>query len=107
MAELGWAATEWAGTEHVIVTKDAAGFRADSAMILADGELARVAYQLECRADWEFVRVDVTVTRMAGASRLSLTRDADGRWLAGGEPLPALDQCVDIDINRTPLTNTL
>lgn len=107
MTELGWAATEWPGTEHVIVTHDAAGFRADGAMILADGELARVAYQLECRADWRFVRLEMTVTLMAGTSRLSLTRDGDGRWLAGDEPLPALGQCVDIDINRTPLTNTL
>jgi|SRR6185437_133714 hypothetical protein len=107
MAELGWAAMEWPGTEHVIVTQGAAGFRADSALILADGELARVAYQLQCGADWRFVRLDVTVTRQSGTSRLSLTRDGDGRWLAGDEPLPALGQCVDIDINRTPLTNTL
>jgi hypothetical protein len=107
MAELGWAALEWPGIEHVLVTGDAAGIRTDSAMILADGELARVAYQLECDAGWRFARVDITVTRAAGMSALSLTRDGDGRWLAGDEPLPALGQCVDIDINRTPLTNTL
>jgi uncharacterized protein len=106
-AELGWLARRWPGVEHVMVASGSAGFRADSEMILSDGGFARIAYHLECRADWQFLSLELSVTKMTGTSRLSLTRDGNGCWVAGQEPLPSLDGCADIDISRTPLTNTL
>src|SRR5207248_2737406 len=39
---------------------------------------------------------------------LHLRADGQGHWsTASGEPLPALDGCIDIDITVTPFTNTL
>jgi uncharacterized protein len=105
--DLGWTALEWAGTEHVIASSDAAGFRADSQLVLAEKELARVGYLLECDAGWRVTGLAIRVAGAGGNRALDLSADGAGHWRAGGQPLPALDGCIDIDINCTPLTNTL
>src|SRR5215203_6431025 len=34
--------------------------------------------------------------------------DGEGHWKRrGGEPMPDLDGCIDVDISATPFTNTL
>jgi uncharacterized protein len=106
-ADLGWAALQWPGLEHVIASSDRAGFRADSQLILAEQELATVSYSLECDAGWRFTRLAVTVTSASGHRTLALSAGGDGRWLADGQPRPDLAGCIDVDINCTPLTNTL
>lgn len=104
---LGWTARTWLGTEHVIVSVGPARITADSQMILADGDLASVDYRIECDPSWRFIRLDVTVTKAAGRSRMSLSVDDAGHWHRDDTALPGLDGCVDIDIDRSPLTNTL
>jgi hypothetical protein len=106
-AALGWTAREWLGMEHVIVSAGPARVTADSQLVLADGELASVRYRIECDASWRFVRLDVTVTKTAGVSRMSLSVDEDGHWHRDGTALPSLEGCIDIDIDRSPFTNTL
>jgi uncharacterized protein len=106
-ADLGWTALRWPGLEHVIASTDRAGFRADSQLILAERELATVSYRLECDAGWRFRRLAITVTSGSGRRALALSAGPDGLWLADGQPRPDLGGCIDIDINCTPLTNTL
>ena len=38
---------------------------------------------------------------------LHLESDGQGRWQANGKEQPTLQGCIDIDIQATPLTNTL
>jgi uncharacterized protein len=39
---------------------------------------------------------------------IELLADGEGRWKRrGGEPVPELDGCIDVDISATPFTNTL
>jgi uncharacterized protein len=104
---LGWTALEWTGTEHVIASSDATGFRADSQLILAEKDLARVGYQLECDAAWRLTGLTISVASARGGRALALSADGAGHWRADGRPLPALDGCIDVDIDCTPLTNTL
>jgi uncharacterized protein len=105
--DLGWAALGWTGTEHVIASSDAAGFRADSQLILAEKELVRVGYRLECDAGWRLTGLTISVAGAGTDRTLVLAADGAGRWRAGGRPLDALDGCIDVDIDCTPLTNTL
>jgi uncharacterized protein len=50
----------------------------------------------------------LTVTNVASDRTLALRRDTGHHWQAdGNRPLPELDGCVDVDIDRSPLTNTL
>ena len=64
---------------------------------------APVAYHLEVDADWRTRRVEVAV----GAGVRVLTSDGAGRWWRDGQAAPDLDGCLDVDIEATPLTNTL
>lgn len=105
--DLGWTALEWTGTEHVIASRDASGFRADSQLILAEKGLVRAGYQLECDAGWRLTGLTISVASAGNDRTLVLAADGAGHWRAGGRPLPALDGCIDVDINCTPLTNTL
>jgi uncharacterized protein len=104
---LGWAARNWPGMEHVIVSVGPTRVTADSQVILAVEDLASVGYRLECDATWRFIRLDITVTKAGGTSRMSLSVDEDGNWHSDDTALPALEGCIDIDISGTPFTNTL
>jgi len=106
-ADLGWAAVQWPGTEHVVVSGGPDGYLAEGVLVMAENGLATVRYSLACGPRWRFGTVTVSVTSAAGTSALTLARDGDGTWLAGGRPRPDLGGCDDIDINCTPLTNTL
>jgi len=104
---LGWTARTWLGIEHVIVSAGPARITADSRMILADEDLASVDYRLECDTSWRFIRLDVMVTKAAGRFGMSLSVDDEGHWYRDDTALPGMEGCVDIDIDRSPLTNTL
>jgi hypothetical protein len=93
--------------EHVIASVGATRITADSQLILAVEDLASVSYLLECDAAWRFLRLDISVTTAGGSSRMSLSVDDGGHWHRDGTAVPALDGCIDIDIDVTPFTNTL
>jgi uncharacterized protein len=106
--DVAWTALQWDGFEHVIASHGPAGFRADSWMILADPSPARVSYQLTCDSQWQVTALAIRVTDAASDRTLTLSREPAGDWHAQGDrPLPDLRGCTDVDINRSPLTNTL
>jgi uncharacterized protein len=107
-SDLQWEALGWPGLEHVIVSADSAGFRADSQLIAGPpfGPV-RVSYQVSCDPEWRFTGLTISAAGAAGSQALTLIASPDGRWLVDGQPRPDLDGCADIDISLTPLTNTL
>jgi uncharacterized protein len=106
--DLRWEALDWPGLEHVVVSSDAAGFRADGQLVLGPPVgPASVSYQLSCDANWRVTRLAITAVSAAGTRTLALIAGGDARWLADGQPRPDLDGCIDVDISLTPLTNTL
>lgn len=106
-ADLAWTAVEWPGMEHVVVSGEANGFRADGQVVLAAEGFASVSYQLRCTTGWRVSSLAIKVTNAVAHAALDLSTDGDGHWLANGHPAPELDGCVDVDISCTPLTNTL
>jgi hypothetical protein len=108
-ADVAWMALEWPGFEHVIVSYGPDGFVADGCLILeSETGLARVSYQLACDSQWQVSTLTIRVADAASDRALALRRDSAGHWQAAGNRLmPDLDGCIDVDINRTPLTNTL
>jgi uncharacterized protein len=105
--DVAWMALQWPGCEHVIASYGPAGFRADSWLTLsAEVGPARVCYELHCDG-WQVTALKIRVIDAASDRMLELTHDGAGHWEANGCPLPDLDGCTDVDINRSPLTNTL
>jgi hypothetical protein len=105
-ADLVWKAQQFPGLEHVMTRSDASGFRADSQLVMVEDRPVRVSYVLECDARWQFTALALSVTDSDGERTLLLADTADG-WQSDGTPRPDLDGCVDIDLDCTPLTNTL
>ena len=106
-ADLVWASLKFPGLEHVLTRADASGFRADSQLVMVEDRPVRVSYLLECDSGWRFTALAMTVTDSGGERTLRLSSTTDGHWQADGVPRPDLAGCIDIDINGTPLTNTL
>jgi uncharacterized protein len=105
-ADLGWTALQWPGMEHAIMSDDASGITAASHVVLAESGLVTVAYCLTCDTGWRFRELTMDVASAGDERRLTLASE-DGNWLVNGLSRPDLLGCIDIDINCTPLTNTL
>jgi uncharacterized protein len=106
--DVAWMALQWPGCEHVIASYGLEGFRADSCLVLAtEAGPARVTYQLRCDG-WRVAALTVRVIAAGSDRTLELRQESVGRWQASsGRRLPDLDGCTEVDINRSPLTNTL
>ena len=108
MTDVLWTAWDGRGLEHLALSTEPGGVRADSMIIAVDddGRPFRARYVVECSAGWvvQRARLEVLETPQRG---IEVYADGRGRWTdAGGTPLP-LDGCVDIDIYPSPFTNTL
>jgi hypothetical protein len=101
-----WAPWDAPGLEHLRLEVGAATIGVDGVIIaIFEGEAFRASYQIVCDTAWRVREVRVVASY---PTVLHLHTDSDGHWSnASGEPLPALDGCIDIDFAATPFTNTL
>ena len=104
--DIAWTALPWSSVEHVAIA-DEDGWTADGAMVAVfDGHAVRLTYRLQVDAAGATRALDLADA--VGGATLALRGDGQGRWWdADGVPVPDLDDCVDVDISTTPLTNTL
>jgi len=103
-----WSRWDEPGLEHLRLTISDSGVLADGLIIGLDGgQPYRARYEVRCDPAWRVREVRITTPGGDGPT-LHLLTDGAGRWTTGaGEPLPALDGCLDVDIFPTPFTNTL
>ncbi len=86
---------------------DSEGWTIDGASIfLNEGESVRLDYLIECDTDWKttFATVDGWVGDEIVEVEISVE---DGVWTMNGEPVVAVEGCTDVDLNFSPVTNTL
>lgn len=108
MKDVFWTPLQWPGCEHLTLRLDAEGFFADGLLIaFVEGTPIRLAYQLRCDPAWRARELTMTLSGKEGEKQLELSGDGKGNWSDSSGPLPGLDSCTDLDINLTPLTNTL
>jgi hypothetical protein len=106
--DLLWQAWDEPGLEHLALRLDADSVLADGVMLgVHGGRRVRVRYVIRCDAAWRAREVRVEADALPGRI-LDLLADGAGHWrLRGGEPMPALDGCVDVDLYASAFTNTL
>lgn len=94
--------------EHLRLESGPEGFAADGLVIRRqEGAFARFHYRIEGDARWRARRAEVSRMSDAPAS-VVLVSDGKGEWTnGGGQALPELDGCLDLDIQASPFTNTL
>ncbi|WP_336031363.1 putative glycolipid-binding domain-containing protein [Geodermatophilus sp. FMUSA9-8] len=101
-------ADEDAGHSLARVERRPGGWLFHGTEVLAGPEtLLACSFRVEVDDAWATRSVEVTAVSAAGERRLVLAAGDDRRWTRDGEPDPALDGCVDVDVAATPLTNTL
>ena len=93
------------GMEHVDV-RPADGGLAISGVVIAQDEETEfgLSYRLRLDALW---RTKDVVLRTTAGHVLHLESDGQGHWQENGKVRPDLQGCIDVDIQATPLTNTL
>lgn len=102
--------TEWDGTglEHCTLWIEENAVRIESVVVGSrGGTLYGAHYSIRCDRNWRTREVRLAY---AGAHAMHVEADGEGHWfdmLSGGEPIPVLDCCLDVDIGVTPFTNTL
>ena len=87
---------------HLTPGVDAIRFSGTSVGV-EDGQAWSFRYDLEIGAGWH---ADGGSVHSADGGRLTLESDGPGRWLVDGAHDPALDGCLDIDLEGSALTNT-
>ena len=72
-----------------------------------EGESVRLDYLIECDAEWK--TTFATVDGWVGDEivEVEIIVNDDDTWQMNGEHVSAVDSCTDIDLNFSPVTNTL
>jgi hypothetical protein len=107
--EVMWTPWEGPGLEILrLSTSDGGAVVANGLVIgLEAGLPFRIGYEIRCDGQWRVREVRVDAPHLERPV-LELRSDGEGCWKRrGGEPVPELDECVDVDISATPFTNTL
>jgi hypothetical protein len=67
---------------------------------------AALTYHIECDETWR--TISATVEGWTNERELGLVIESNnGHWTMNGEHVPAVDGCVDVDLNFSPSTNLL
>jgi uncharacterized protein len=119
MRFLLWTGVEEWLTETASVELTRGGMRASGIQLGADPTPFRVDYRLEAPRDHITSELELTAVAEGWSRRLLLTHDGGGTWAAevsddgdvpGGSwkgDLPDLSGALDVDIQNSPLTNTM
>lgn len=99
-----WEGSE-AGLEHVDVRPSDGGLTISGVVIGQDeGAKFGLHYRLKVDSSW---RTRVLYAQTTSGHNLALESNGQGGWTENGTPRPDLQGCLDVDLQATPLTNTL
>jgi uncharacterized protein len=76
-----------------------------STAAVEDGEAWSVGYSIELDRQWRTRRATVRGRAQGGEREIAIDADGAGRWKVDGEEVPALDGCLDLDLESSSLTN--
>jgi hypothetical protein len=104
-----WKRLDTAGYEQVTLQEKQNGWLADGVGVwLGNDEPVRYQYWVQTDQWWRTREVVVCLQNQEDLEPIRLLSDGTGHWRdTFGRPVPALDGCVDVDLNITPFTNTI
>lgn len=109
--ELMWQSLAEPGWEHVRVQDDHPGWTVFDSIFAREhnGQVLRGGYTLVIDKSWRTLELRLMVEIAPGEmTGIHLLSEGDGHWTdANEQPVLGLDGCMDVDIQWSPLTNTL
>jgi uncharacterized protein len=100
-----WKSDKYGSTETCSVIRATNGFHIVSRIELHDG--FSVNYELTVDKNWNTERFLVSSRIGNNVFAVDGERATSGRWTIDGREAPEFDNCTDIDITLTPLTNSV
>jgi hypothetical protein len=96
------------GYEVLFVQTSPAGVRLRGVTTAVEEHAAwSVSYRIDLDDRWRTRRAEVVTATADAERRVAIHRSDDDRWTVNGVPQPALDGCVDVDLESSSVTNTL
>jgi hypothetical protein len=93
--------------ERFVAARTESGFQLSGLILQAHRDAPYVVrYSIEVDDAWRTRAVQVEVEN-DGKHRIALATDGSGHWSRDGEQLRGVDNCLDIDLEWSPSTNTL
>jgi len=103
-----WRAIYWPGHEACSLYRSDSEWRLEgTAVFLHEGRPCRLSYSIVCDAIWHTQTATVTGSAGDEEINLELSVDAYRRWQVNGVAKPAVNGCIDLDLNFSPATNLL
>src|SRR5262249_16423211 len=103
-----WRAIYWPGHEACSLERSNSQWRLQgTAVFLYEGRTCRLSYSIECDARWQTRSAVISGWVGDEDVNLELSVDAHRRWEVNGVIKPAVDECIDLDLNFSPSTNLL
>jgi len=70
-----------------------------------DGVGRAVRYEIEVDGAWRTRGARIRTQTLRGTTDITVEGDGEGRWRVDGAPAPALDGCLDVDLEASAATN--
>jgi uncharacterized protein len=109
--EIMWQSLESPGFEHVRIDDSHPGWDVYDSMFVREneGSVRRGGYTLVLDKNFRTLEIRIMVEQSPGSmTALHLLASGDGTWTDADEQhIPELDGCIDVDIQWSPVTNTL
>jgi hypothetical protein len=104
-----WTPVGNSGFEHLQLRAEDGGYVARSILLGIEGETPfRLHYKIKADQHWRTRKLWLRAVTPFSAREQTLRSDGRGNWRNDdGMDLPALRDCLDVDITVTPFTNTL
>jgi len=103
-----WRAIDWPGHEACSLYRlNSEWCLKGTAVFLQEGRTGRLSYSIDCDPSWHTRSAVVSGWYGDEDINLELSVDAHLRWQVNGVAKPAVEGCIDLDLNFSPSTNLL
>jgi hypothetical protein len=103
-----WRALYWQGHEACSLCRINSEWRLEgTAVFLHEGRTCRLSYLIVCDEIWQTRSAVVSGWFGDEDVNLEISVDADRHWQVNGVIKPAVNECIDLDLNFSPSTNLL
>ncbi len=97
-----------AGHEYArVIAENSQLFLEGAAIFVYEKQFCKLDYRIECDADWQTTSARVSGFVGGEKIEIEIAVDAKKRWTINGVENTETANCTDIDLNFSPITNTL
>lgn len=82
-------------------------FLEGAAIFVDEKKFCKLDYKIECDANWETLSAKISGFIGEEKIEIEIAAQLNGIWTMNGEEISAVRNCTDVDLNFSPVTNTL